>query len=650
MNSVLLLKDNYSPKEEMSKFLNNDDKYWLKNNIWDMKKMFSLDTQKVARKRYLNFECITSSKIRLEIKYSVVYGLKNKYFKVTDFMRNFSPSLNKLNKYFKFNNIKSFADLNVYHYKLFLLNSEKHTQVTSEKYTKYFSILIDIINNIYDNQEETEKDIWDCFKINGARIPANCKKTSPINFLKYPKYYRECIKRYFRHIITKKSISRCTDIYRALLEFFNIFYELGYDDGFIKNISRSDIEKYLYVLKNRYIKVSINYFTQFIICPRMFLQYIQLAEYDEAPMKDISLLFFNDDIPKKESSVDRMRRVKFIPTPILEQLDNAIMELDVPEALPIYILLRETGWRGTDILNLRYNNCLEKIWNDNEQRYNSYLCGEITKTGIALLKIPIRETVAEMVQKCIDTAKQSSTSDNNPKQYLFNTYDGKKKGQAFSKYILLGTIKRLIKSKNILDENGNLYHFRMHSLRHTRAKEFVEQGISISIVQQILGHRSLQMTVHYATVSENTLYEKWKSTEELKLFKLNIEDNSLSPINLENRDSDNLIRYEYVRKNLDAVKVPFGICFKSEKIPCRQQMNHCLTCASFCTTIENLPEYLEEINRVKHQINISDQFGRTIWKEKNEQYLKLLEDMVIKIKEQKIIHKNGALREENKSE
>ena len=55
MNSVLLLKDNYSPKKEMATFLNNDNKYWLKNNIWDMKEMFSLDTQKVARKRYLNF-------------------------------------------------------------------------------------------------------------------------------------------------------------------------------------------------------------------------------------------------------------------------------------------------------------------------------------------------------------------------------------------------------------------------------------------------------------------------------------------------------------------------------------------------------------------------------------------------------------------
>jgi len=58
----------------------------------------------------------------------------------------------------------------------------------------------------------------------------------------------------------------------------------------------------------------------------------------------------------------------------------------------------------------------------------------------------------------------------------------------------------------------------------------VEQGMGISIIQQILGHQSLQMTVHYATVSENMLYEKWKSTEDLDLFRVNIETHELQQV------------------------------------------------------------------------------------------------------------------------
>lgn len=322
------------------------------------------------------------------------------------------------------------------------------------------------------------------------------------------------------------------------------------------------------------------------------------------------------------------------------------MDLDRPIFIPIYILLRETGWRGTDILNLRYDNCLEQIWNSKEKKYNYYLCGEITKTGIAQLKIPIRDKVAEMVTKAIDKAKELSTEENNPKKYLFNTYEGKLKEKPLAKVTLLQTIKRLIVQKDIKSANGELYHFRLHSLRHTRAKEYVEQGMGISVIQQILGHQSLQMTVHYATVSENVLYEKWKNTEDLELFKVDTTTNELIEVDTSSTEGENIIRYEYVKKNLDAVRVPFGVCFKASKLPCKQQMNHCLTCASFCTTVENIPEYEEEIEKVKHQIEISNRCGRELWAEKNKQYLNILEQTLEKVKEHKLVHKNGKSRED----
>ena len=500
-----------------------------------------------------------------------------------------------------------------------------------------------VYESIEYGEDEIIKDIWDCRKIPGVRIPAIDRKGYSLNFNMYPKFYKECMKKYFRTIITKKSISQCINIQTALVGFFEIFYELDYKDGFLKNLTREDIEKYIFHLNSKYKDKNITYVNKFLSYPRTFLEYIQLAGYDEAPAKEISFLIFQDDIPARERDIDRLRRVKFVPAPILQQLDDHIMELDNPEVLPIYVLLRETGWRGIDVLNLRYNNCLEKIWNSKEEKYNYYLCGEITKTGIAQLKIPIRDTVAKMIQECIETANEKSNDDNNPEKYLFNIYEGKRKGRPISKDSLLGSIRRLIAKENILDENGNLFRFKAHALRHTRAKEYVEQGISISIIQQILGHRSLQMTIHYATVTENTLYEQWKNTEDLNLFKID-DNNEMKKIN--EKVEEDVVKYEYVRKNLDAVKVPFGVCFKPSKIPCKQQINQCLTCASFCTTTENIAEYKDEIKRVEEQIKISKECGRTLWQEKNEEYLKLLNDMVRKIEENHIVHKNGNSREE----
>ena len=101
-----------------------------------------------------------------------------------------------------------------------------------------------------------------------------------------------------------------------------------------------------------------------------------------------------------------------------------------------------------------------------------------------------------------------------------------------------------------------------------------------------------------------------------------------------------------MRKGLDAVRVPFGVCFKPSKLACRTQLKHCLECASFCSTHENEIEYREEIKRVGAQIAIGKRIGRQEWVDKNQEYLDLLLRMVERIRREGIVHKNGSLRED----
>lgn len=637
--------------EEIIKYLNQNDGYWLDNDKWDLMKDFFTNEQ-IRNRAYVDFSKFSNVLLKNEMKYYILYNFKEqrlseKYIiSLTDTFKLLSEFLDKY--YFS---VRSFSEI-IYEefykkWKIYLFN--KGMKINLKEFHGYkvanILLVIKFINQFYDTREEIEKDIWYFKNIKGIKISATqSNRDNRLNFTCIPTYYREIVKRYFKTIITKKSASLCSSILSILKYFFMSFYSRGYKDGFVEKLERKDIEDFILKLMQDREGKNKKQTSLYIAYVRKFLEYIQIAQYDKAPKKEIAFLIFADDMPRNANNKEI--KARFIPEPIIKQIDNNITHLDKPEFIPVYILLRETGWRGTDILNLRYHNCLEKIWNKKEQRYNCYLCGEITKTGIAELKIPIRDKVAEMIERCINKAKELSTEKNNPKKYLFNTYEGKIQGTPLNKRILIGTIERLIKQKNILDVNGNLYHFKLHSLRHTRAKEYVEQGMGISIIQQILGHTSLQMTVHYATVSENTLYEKWKQTEDLDLFKLNIETKELEKVDLNSDEGENLIRYEYVKKNLDAVKVPFGVCFKPSKIPCKQQMNFCLTCASFCTTIDNIPEYEEEIQNVKKQIEISERCGRELWAEKNEEYLKLLESTLARVKEQKIIHKNGKSREE----
>ena len=637
-----------SKYEEIIEYLKQDNGYWLDNDRWDIYSNFSYDLNRARGKKYLDFNMFNNENIRLEVKYYYLYSLKENLIKTSTVIEKAQAVIKKLSDCIDRKKYSSIIELKNDNLQLFLLN-ESLTQNTAIIYLSQINEIIRFIINFYDDREETEKDIWYAKNIQGVKksaVTSEKGSTVKLDFTVIPKYYRETVKRYLKSFITKRSWSHCRNILDTLNVFFNTFYEMGYKDAFLKDLKREDIEKYLYTIANKYKNKNVTYVNKFIAYPRTFLEYIQMAQYDEAPTKEAVFLIFENDIPKRERDADRLTRVKFIPEPILKQLDNNIMDLDKPQYIPIYILLRETGWRGTDILNLRYHNCLEQIWNSKEQNYNYYLCGEITKTGISQLKIPIRDKFAEMIQKAINKAKELSTEENNPKKYLFNTYVGKSKGEPLNKQALLVTIKNLIKEKDIRDISGDLYHFRLHSLRHTRAKEYVEQGIGISIIQQILGHQSLQMTVHYATVTENTLYEKWKSTEDLDLFKVDTKTNELEKVDLSTNAGENLIRYEYVKKNLDAVRVPFGVCFKPSKLPCRQQMNHCLTCASFCTTVENIPEYEEEIDHVKRQIEISERCGRELWAEKNKHYLDTLEKTLKKVREHKLVHKNGKSREE----
>ncbi|WP_298846343.1 tyrosine-type recombinase/integrase [Clostridium sp.] len=651
MKNLQLIKSNQQNKyDEIIEYLKQDNGYWLENDKWDFKnEIFFNNIVKVGNAiySYIDFSKIKNDIVKNEIKFFFLHHFKEKLLsnKVIARLRN------PLNYFIEFYRCETFLEADkekeYLRWKLFLINKGITFKCTETTYFSFTNILIDFIKAFYDDREETEKDRWHSKNIRGAKIAASGGKNGYLTFSSIPIYYRDMVKRYFRTIVTKKSWSTCFEYLLRLNYFFGYFYNNGYNDGFLENICRQDIENYIfYMLNDRKDKAKIET-TKYIAWIRTFLEYIQMAQYERAPTKEVSFLIFQDDIPKRERAHDIIKRAKFIPEPILKQLDNNVMELDRPQYIPIYILLRETGWRGTDILNLRYHNCLEQIWNSKEQSYNYYLCGEITKTGIAQLKIPIRDKVAEMVQKSIDKSKELSTEENNPKKYLFNTYEGKLKEKPLNKPSLLYTIKRLIKEKDIRDVNGELYHFKPHSLRHTRAKEYVDQGMGISIIQQILGHQSLQMTVHYATVSENMLYEKWKDTEDLELFRVNTETHEIKKVALDSDDMQNLIRYEYVKKNLDAVRVPFGVCFKASKIPCKQQMNHCLTCASFCTTTENVPEYEEEILKVKKQIDVSDKFGRELWAEKNKQYLNILEKTLEKVKEHKLVHKNGKSREDS---
>jgi len=632
-------------------YLSEDDGYWLENDIWDVRdNVFKELTTYVSRSypQTIVFSGIKETALKNEVKYYLAYALKNKLLSAATIFKNYNLPLRALQAFTEKCKIKSFNGIKISksRIELFLKANGVNTGgVSGDTYIYYRNLwngLISFITEYYDEREETEKDIWNADNIPGAKFSAadKSKGIRCINFIEIPGHYKETIKRFIRILITKRSWSYCNEILNYIRYFFKSFYEQGYTDGFFERLNRMDIEKYLIWVSDYHKDHNATYRSKAVSFIRYFIDYIQLGEYPQAPATDVNRLIFEDDIPHRERVADTFEKVKFIPAPVIDQIDAAVYKIEKKEFIPIYILLRESGWRGTDIVNLRYDNCLDYQWNKKENRYVGYLCGEITKTDIPLLKIPVRDEVAEVLKRLIEIAVDMSTEENNPDKYLFNVYEGKKQGSPLSIANFSKAINGLIKAKDIKGADGELHHFRTHSLRHTRAQEYTEQGMPLAMIMQLLGHCSLQMSLHYAKVSKNALYEKWKETEKLELFHINYAFD----------DKDNvdggIVKYENIRKNLDVVSVPFGTCFKPSKVFCKQQMKHCLECSSFCSTKENIPEYENEILRVTELIKTSASVGRHEWIEKNQEYLDLLEDVLRRIRSEGIVHKNGNLREE----
>ena len=460
-------------------FLKEDEGYWLDNDTWDVRDSvfaaYGLISSNRNPTKQIHFSTFKEERLKNEVKFYLAYSLKNRLLSTVSVFNSLKASVEYLASFMNSHGKgTSFSVMEIVDAQLvqFLKNrgicTEKSDGKAYRNHLWFKNGLLRFITDYYDESEEMEKDVWIAVNIPGARLSAAEKSGTKksLNFNDVPEGYREITKCFLRSLVTRRSWSYCSEILMYIRYFFRVFYEHGYRDGFLKRLTREDVEKYLLWVAGDYHERNATYRSKAVSFIWSFLWYIQIAQYPQSPETEVEKLIYGDDYPRRERAIDTFQKVMYIQEPVKEQLDAAIYELEPTDMMPVYILLRETGWRGTDILNLRYRNCLDYQWNTVEGRYVSYLCGEITKTGISIHKIPVHDEVAKMVRKLADKAAQKSTEGNNPDGYLFNTYEGRNMGMPLSKPAFVQAVQKLIEKKGILDAEGKTYHFRTHSLRH----------------------------------------------------------------------------------------------------------------------------------------------------------------------------------------
>jgi integrase len=576
--------------------------------------------------------------IKEEIKFFLVRRLQEHTLQLQT-ATSYGSHLNRLATFLvqAYPGIRSFAELErekaMIRWRSYLIDqgfSVNKSRLSSHTYETLVRQVYEFIVNFYDDREEFVKDVWDMRKISGAKYTQN-RADYLLSFENIPIPFRTLAKRYLKARVGVRSYAQCATDLMAIRLFLRFIHEQYPHWQDLKSLSRKDIENYL-VWYRSYTKDWQKQHRECLISLRVFFDHIQRAEYPEAPEKPHSSLLFKEDFPKlaKRSEED----IKFISEGVLKQLEDNLEQLAPPEYIPVVILLRATGWRISDILNLRYDKCLDRT------AQGWWLCGDILKTQVLNHRVPITDEVAAVVQAVVDDVKEKSTPENNPNKLLFVRLNGKRKGRPPEGAVIREALNRLAKKCNIVDDQGRLFHFRNHAFRHTKGVELINNGMNILHVQKWMAHASPEMTLRYAKILDTTMRKSWKEATKNGLFRIDPTGKpvKIAPSEIEN---ENLIEWEYIRYNLDAVRTPLGYCLKPNKVECKHQLNPCLTCRNLCTTPDFIPQFEAEIREVKAVIERGKAQGRTIWVEKNEALLERYEAILAVLKDGHTRHLAG---------
>jgi len=414
--------------------------------------------------------------------------------------------------------------------------------------------------------------------------------------------------------VTASTLYKCTHC----LENFLIFFVQRYPHTRrLQALSKQDIDAFVALLKaeaethgwkdnNQRTRVHISYVEE-------LLRYLERIQSSLKPDEPTTRIIWPEHYPRCNNR--RGEHVKYIPQSVLTQLDSSLQYLH-PTYIPIVLLLRASGWRISDILYLKLNTCLEQ----NGNKY--WLVGDIQKTRVLGHKIPMTAEVAAVVLTQIKWVNQHYTLEENPKQWLFPA--SKKRRISQSKRYLRGdpleakgvslALNGLAHKYQIRDEEGNIFHFKLHAFRHTKGIELVNNGMSLTLVQQWMAHASPEMTLIYAKILDQTMRTQWEKTVQQGIVQFNdgkpefVPGKLLLPM-----AGSNAFEPERVREHRQNVKMALGSCLKTAKIVCKFVELPCFHCPAYILTPDDLPALEVYKQQIVERIEIGNQAGNAHW-------------------------------------
>ena len=338
---------------------------------------------------------------------------------------------------------------------------------------------------------------------------------------------------------------------------------------------------------------------------------------------------------QKRKSFDE---IKYVPDFVLEQVFNNINKFS-KTVIPVIWIMYKTGLRVSDTLQLKQN-CLVTI---NGQ---FWIVADIEKTYVQNHKIPIDNQLANMLAVLINDAKNNSNKDNNPENYIFVRYTGARKGKPYTQKNVTFNLNIVAINNNIIDEYGNIYHFKNHAFRHTYAIKMLNNGVDIMTLQELLAHSSPEMTLRYAKLLDTTKRKTFDTAVKQGVFSFENDSSKL----MENNNMEipkEVIDMLWTNHKLKAVDTPYGTCLQRNNGKCTfSKQPPCLTCngGNPCKDLcigafeGDIFKYEILIKSTKSLIKKAKDFNRIEMVKENQEILNLYNSIYEKITKGNIVY------------
>lgn len=351
----------------------------------------------------------------------------------------------------------------------------------------YFRKMIRYVESEYI-QSEKEKDIWVLKKLDISIRENSTRNFEKFNFSKIiQEPLRDEVKEaiyYHLQIKAVQSVSHELSVMRRFSKYLNEKYP-QVKSG--RDIDRAIWEEYLINLQTekgtpRSNGAIVQQTGELLECIGKIYSYVELEH-----------IFLKTDIPMKPKVEFRAYSDNEI-----KRLNAGIAKMDIQYARAM-VIHQMLGNRISDTLTLR-RDCLWKIGNQN--------IITIHQTKTRTFQKPISEELAQLIQKAIeDSRKQNADS-----VYIFMNASNPSRPLQYE--TIRSRVLDMIRTENLVDDNGQLFGFRSHMYRHYFGVKLTEMHVDDWTISKMLGHKGIRSVKFYRKMSNQRLADETRPGRE----------------------------------------------------------------------------------------------------------------------------------------